>query len=100
MGLRRFAERFGLFDQQTGPLCGRLGFRRGIAFDMEERGYQRDLKLDLLATQRRRAGQGRDLLERTRELCHGFDQRRALERPLPRLAPEPAAFSISPASVQ
>ena len=44
----RLSERFGLFDQQTCPLRSRLGFRRGIAFDMDEWGYERDLKLDLL----------------------------------------------------
>ena len=44
----RLSERFSLFDQQTCPLHSRLGFRRGIPFDMEEWGYERDLKLDLL----------------------------------------------------
>ena len=84
----RFPESFGLFDQQTCPLRSRLGFRRSIPFDMDERGYERDLKLDLLATQRRRGGQGRDLVEGARELLYGFDQRRALQRPLSRLAPQ------------
>ena len=84
----RLSERFSLFDQQTCPLHSRLGFRRGIAFDVDERGYERDLKLDLLATQRGRAGQDRDLVERARELRHGFNQRRALQRPLSRFAPK------------
>ena len=44
----RLAERFSLFDQQACPLRSRLGFRRRITFDMDERGYERDLKLDLL----------------------------------------------------
>jgi hypothetical protein len=35
----RLSERFSLFDQQTCPLHGRLGFRSGIAFDREEWGY-------------------------------------------------------------
>ena len=35
---------------------------------------QRDLKLDLLATQRRRAGQGRDLIEGAGELGHRLHQ--------------------------
>ena len=48
----RLSERFSLFDQQTCMLRSRLGFRRGIPFDMNEWGYERDLKLDLLATQR------------------------------------------------
>ena len=84
----RLSERFSLFDQQTCLLRSRLGFRRGIAFDVHRAGYERDLKLDLLATQRGRGGQGRDLVERTRELLRSFDQRRALQRPLSRLAPE------------
>ena len=84
----RLSERFSLFDQQTCPLRSRLSFRRGIAFDMDERGYERDLKLDLLAAQRGRGGQGRDLVERARELLYGLDQRRALQRPLSRFAPQ------------
>ena len=66
----RLSERFSLFDQQTCPLRSRLGFRRGIPFDMDERGYERDLKLDLLATQRGRGGQGRDLVKGARELLY------------------------------
>ena len=46
----RLSECFSLFDQQTCPLRGRLGLRRGVSFDMDEWGYERDLKLDLLAT--------------------------------------------------
>jgi hypothetical protein len=46
---------------------------------MDEWGDERDLKLDLLATQRRRAGQGRDLIERACELLNGLKQRRALQ---------------------
>ena len=56
----------------TRPLRSRLGFRRRIPFDMHERVYERDLKLDLLATQRGSGGQGRDLGKRTRELLYGF----------------------------
>src|ERR1700745_1487081 len=74
----RLSERFGLLDKQTSLLCCRLGFRGGIAFDMDDWGYERDLKLDLLATQGRRAGQGRDLLEGTGELGRGFRKRRAI----------------------
>ena len=47
----RLSERFSLFDQQACPLDSRLGFRRRIAFDMDEGVMQRDLKLDLFATQ-------------------------------------------------
>ena len=53
----RLSKRFSLFDQQTCPLRSRLGFRRSVSFDMDEWGYERDLKLDLLATQRGRGGQ-------------------------------------------
>src|SRR6201981_735171 len=69
----RLSERFGLLDQQTSLLCCRLGFRGGIAFDMDEWGDERDLKLDLLATPRGGAGQGGDLLEGAGELGRGFD---------------------------
>jgi class 3 adenylate cyclase len=40
------------------------------------------------ALQRGRGGQSRNLAESTRDLLYGFDQRRALHRPLPRLAPQ------------
>jgi hypothetical protein len=39
----RLAERFSLFDQQACPLRSRLGFRRGVPFDLHQRGYERDL---------------------------------------------------------
>ena len=77
-----------MFDQQACPLHSRLGFRRRIAFDMEEWIYKRDLKLDLLATQRGRRGQVRDLAEGARELLYGFNERRARQRPLSRFAPQ------------
>jgi hypothetical protein len=76
----RLTERFSLLDQNTCPLRSRLGFRRGIPFDVGEWGYERDLKFDLLATQRRSGRQGRDLGKRTRELLCSFNQRRALQR--------------------
>src|ERR1700720_3018132 len=47
----RLSQRFGLLDQQTCLLRSRLGFGGGIAFDVDEWSYERDLKLDLLATQ-------------------------------------------------
>jgi hypothetical protein len=46
---------------------------------MEERAYERDLKLDLLATQRRCGGQGRNLVKCAGELNRRLDQRRALK---------------------
>src|ERR1700723_1397836 len=49
----RLSQGFSLFDQQTCLLRSRLGFGGGVAFDMEEWGDERDLKLDLLTTQRR-----------------------------------------------
>ena len=54
-------------------LRSRLGFRRGKPSDVAERGYEHDLKPYLLATQRRRGRQGRDLAEGPRELIYGFD---------------------------
>jgi hypothetical protein len=40
-----------LFDQDARLLRGTFGFRGGVTFDMDERGYERDLKLDLFAAQ-------------------------------------------------
>ena len=46
---------------------------------MDERGYERDLKLDLLTAQCRGRGQFFNLGEGSRELLDGFNQRRAIE---------------------
>src|SRR5262249_31882746 len=89
---RRLSERFSLFDQQTCPLHGRPGFRRRVAVDMEEWGYECNLKLDFFATQGGRGRQGRDLVERTPELFRGFDERRALGRPQSGFAPQRRGF--------
>jgi hypothetical protein len=78
---RRFSERFSLLNQQTCPLHGRPGFRRRVAPDGGVGCYECNLKLDFFATQGGRGGQGRDLVERTPELFHGFKKRRALRRP-------------------
>lgn len=77
--LGRLAKCFRLFDQQTCPLRGRLGFRCGKPFDMLEWIYQCNLQLDFFATKRRRGGQRRDLTKRTCELLDGLNQRRALQ---------------------
>ena len=55
---------------------------------MEKRGNKRDLELDLLATERRRRGQGRDQADCSGELLHCLNQRRTLQRALTRLAPQ------------
>src|SRR5580700_9456728 len=55
---------------------------------MNDRGYERDLQLDLFATQRGRGWQGRDLVEGTCELSYRFNQRRMRQRPLTRFAPQ------------
>src|ERR1700730_5869581 len=83
----RLSQRFGLLDQQTCLLRSGLGFGGSIAFDVDEWSYERDLKLDLLATQGPRAGQGRDLVEGPGELGRGFGQRRARLRLLSPLTP-------------
>ena len=87
----RLSQRFGLLDQQTCPFDSRPGFGGGTPFDMHEWGYECDLNFDLLAAQRRRAWQGRDLIEGPSELGRGFDQRRVRQRPLARLAPQTRA---------
>src|SRR4051794_28368987 len=84
---RRFPERFGSLNQPPRLLGSRPGFGRGITLDVNERSYERDLELDLLATKRRRAWQGRGLLEGPGELGRGFGQRRAIKRKLSSLAP-------------
>jgi hypothetical protein len=59
-----------------------------MPFEGYQWGYERDLKLDPFVTQRGSNGQGRDLVEGARELLCGFNQRRALQRPLSCLAPQ------------
>jgi hypothetical protein len=84
---RTLSENFSLLDQQTCPLRSRLGIRRSKPFDMLKRVREGDLKLDLFATQRGSGRQGCDLVQASGELRLGFDQRRALQRLLSRLAP-------------
>ena len=43
------SQRLRSLNAQARLLDGRLGFRRRIPFDVDEGGYKRDLKLDLLA---------------------------------------------------
>src|SRR5258708_20975904 len=59
-----------------------------MPFEGYQWGYERDLKVDPLVTERGSGGQGRDLVEGARELLCGFNQRRALQRPLSCLAPQ------------
>jgi hypothetical protein len=49
--------------------------------------YERDLELNRFVAQRGRGGQGRNLIEGTRELLCRFDERRTLQRPLSGFAP-------------
>ena len=90
----RLSDGFSLFDQQTCLLCGCLGFRRGIPLDVHEGSCKRDLKLDLLAAQCRRGGQSRNLGKGTGELRPSLHQRRALERPLSRFAPQAGLLDL------
>src|SRR5271157_3798331 len=85
---RRLSERLRLFNQQASALDRCSRFWRRVAPDMEEGGYKLHLKLDLIATQRGCAWQSRDQVERASELFRGFDQGRALSRPLPGLPPK------------
>ncbi len=97
----RLSERFGLFDQQARPLHGRLGFRRGMTFDVHERGYERDLKLDLLRDAVRGVAGNAAIWASARVSCStaSTSAERSSDR-CPALPHRPAAFSISPASVQ
>ena len=67
-------ERFRLSNQHACLLHGCFCLGGGISFDMDKRSYERDLKLDLFATQRRSRGQGRDEVEGSCELLCGFNQ--------------------------
>ncbi len=60
----------------------------GRAFRVEERGYEGDLKLDLLPAQRGRRGQGRELIKRPVKLRRSFHHCRTRHGTLPRLAPK------------
>ena len=55
------SKRVGFFDQETGALHRCFGFGRSKPFHVQKRIDERDLKLDLLATQRQCGGQRRDL---------------------------------------
>jgi hypothetical protein len=57
-------------------------------------------KIDPFATQRRCHLHGRNLATGARELFDGFDQRRALQRLLSRLAPQAYGLLNQAASVQ
>ena len=62
--LRCLAQGFRLLDQGARPVECRLGLRRRMSPGMDQRIREIDLKLDLLAAQRWRARQRRDLAER------------------------------------
>ena len=64
-------------------LHGLFGLRGSISFDVDERSDECDLKIDLHAAQRGRAGQDRDLIERALELLYGL-----LQRPPSRFVPQ------------
>ena len=59
---------------------------------MNERGYERDLKFDLFATQRGRGRQRRDLGKSARKLLGSFNQGRARQRPFSGLTPQTGSF--------
>src|SRR5262249_5463666 len=86
--LGALSQRFSLLDQNMCLFRSRLGFRRGEPLDVPERGYQRDLKLDLLTPHRGRRGQGPRSGKRTSELLNGFDERRARQRTQARFSPQ------------
>jgi hypothetical protein len=57
-GIGRFSERLRPLDQRACQIERRLRLGCRMAFGVHERGYERDLNLDLLATQSWRGGQG------------------------------------------
>jgi hypothetical protein len=90
----RLSERFSLFDQHPCLLRSRLGFKRSLPFEMEKRGYERDLKFDLFATQRGSGRQGRNLVEGMGNLRGCFYQSRTGQRPLSSFAPQACGSPI------
>ena len=97
---RGLSEHISLFEQQTRLLYGGFGFRRSKTFDVDERGYERYLKLDLFAAQRGRAGKV-SIWASARVNCSAASTsaERSSDR-CPALPHKPTAFSICPASVQ
>ena len=61
---------------------------------MHERGYERDLKLDLFSTQRGRGRQPCDLGERARKLFDRLNQGGARHGPLSGPAPQSSGFFV------
>src|SRR5689334_14823295 len=90
--LGRLTKRFSFFDQQKSPFRGSPGFWGGLSFDILERVYQRNLKLDFFTAKRRLAGQRRNLSKRACELLEGFNQRRPLYRSQCCFAPQPGGL--------
>src|SRR5215471_11622448 len=68
-------------------LHSRLSLRCSMAFGVRQGVDKRDLKLDLLTSQRGRGRHGLDLRKRLRQLFGSLNQCRACQRPLPRLTP-------------
>ena len=95
---RRLAKGFGLFHEQTRLF--RAVLVSGAAYPLTcMRHYEGELKLDLLATSAA-LRQGRDLVESARELITASTNADRSSDRCPALPQNPAAFSISPASVQ
>ena len=63
----------------------RLG--RGVTLGLHQSIRKANLQFDLFPTERRCGGQGRDQVKGAGELGYSLDQSRALQRPLPGLAP-------------
>ncbi len=64
----RLSESVRSFDEKTRPVDGGSGLWRRIASQMKQRRYELHLELDLIVAERWRAWQGRDQVERARQL--------------------------------
>jgi hypothetical protein len=95
----RFPQGLRSLNVQVSLIDSTRGLRCRMASGVHQRVRQRDLNLDLLAAQHRRAGQGGNLGKRTTQVNRSTNAERASAR-YPALPHRPAAFSISPASVQ
>lgn len=89
---RLLTERFDLLDKQPRSLLGRPGLGRSPPLGEHQRARERDLKLDLRATQRRTGRQGGNLIDGADVLLGRLGERRALHGALSRFAPQACGF--------
>ena len=84
---RLLSEGLGAFDELARSLLGHPGLGRSVPLCVHQSACERELKLDLIATQRRSGRQKCHQVEAAGELLRRFDEREPLQGALSRLAP-------------